>query len=253
MEQTGLSKYVAWLPAVFISQGLIHLYFYYDSFGIQIHHFLEFTEVLVSFTEILGLMTLIFVGTVIFYSILGRDMIAETVTLKYKLKKEQNFWKRVCIELHSNRIYYIGSLLSATFLIFYSIYLDLPITGARLFKIFAYFIILLGAFFLNEIDRFSKSDNLNTVSKELFGLTPIFIIISLTTYYLTKFKTYDVKNFGKNFGVVIYFDNGKVHKSDSVNYYIGNTKNYVFIHHKKENNTDVFKMENVKQITYPLK
>lgn len=51
------------------------------------------------------------------------------------------------------------------------------------------------------------------------------------------------------YGVSITFDDDKILVSDSSNYFIGKTQNYIFIYHEKENKTDIIPMTRVKQIT----
>lgn len=64
---------------------------------------------------------------------------------------------------------------------------------------------------------------------------------------------YYVKS-GKRFcNVKIYYKNQQPFTSDSLNYYIGNTHNYLFIYHQKDDITTVEKMDEVKVIEFPKK
>jgi hypothetical protein len=53
-----------------------------------------------------------------------------------------------------------------------------------------------------------------------------------------------------HFGNVIKLENNLLLTSDSLNYYVGNTKNYLFFYHEASKTTDVYPMAKVTSITF---
>jgi hypothetical protein len=110
-------------------------------------------------------------------------------------------------------------------------------------------ILLLFIIFLNEIERKHNHFN-NGPAIRLWTNIFIFGIIAIGIVSYRGYKEGQVVKEKEIFvGTIIELENNTKIRSDSSTYYIGNTKNYVYIYHEKDNVVDIIPISRVKMIS----
>ncbi len=79
------------------------------------------------------------------------------------------------------------------------------------------------------------------------------ILLIYFTIYSTHEEVKSVEERKANIGTRITFNDNTLLVCDSFNYYIGKTRNFLFIHHQKDKTTDAVPMDRIKQITFKYK
>lgn len=100
-----------------------------------------------------------------------------------------------------------------------------------------------------EIERKHLQFNSSLARRRWIKLNLYSLVIIFAIVFYSSYQAGNIRKDKTTFGVSILLDNDQLIVSDSLNYYVGKTQNYVFIHHQKLNTTDVIPMERIKQIT----
>jgi hypothetical protein len=100
--------------------------------------------------------------------------------------------------------------------------------------------------------RFKKSKDKSQHSLiDILIISATLFIAMVSIWYSAYHDSHRVKHFKRYFGVKVIYQDNRVFVSDSTNYYIGNTSNYLFIYNEKEDKTVVERISDVKSIEFP--
>lgn len=241
-------KLIPFATAGLIFLGVTRLYYYYQFFGINIVSFLDFSEILTSFFDIIIVVVIgLGLSWIQFIKIPEKKRSDETggnARNEQKKARWEIFWSIIAILINGYFVYdSIKELLKENWR---------PIV---IFLIFGGLGVLLGAW----LYRMSKRVE-SRVLKNILLLTTIIVVSEMFVIFAATTEFSEVKHDQKYLGTSIVFnknivlkDSSKRFVSDSSNYYIGKTNNYVFIYHANENVTTVYRMADVLEIEFKSK
>lgn len=169
--------------------------------------------------------------------------------MKQRLLDEKSFLKRLKLYFsYFDKIIadFIGMIVAIFVMSFFSNNIN-P-------KAYIYLIIFFYAFFTYaiitvEVEFKHKQFNSSDTNKQFFELilySILFIGLTLTYSYSQVESVRDKKN---TYGTTITLDDNKVLFSDSSNYFIGKTKDYIFYYHATTRTTDIIPVSKLKQLT----
>lgn len=217
-----LIKLLPLLTVLIILTSLFNLTIHYSFFGIKVIDYIEWTEIItlvsediIQFAMILSFAFLIVLSKRISY-ILGFD----TFT------------------------YWIILALLAMILMSTSVYITQKTNQWMFFvemALASFFV-----FFLKLIYELRLKRN-NSIHEVTFYVLGIFVIFNCFMFYSTLLKADGLIKNLKQRNTTLLIDSIVIPPYDSV-YYIGKTKNYVFIYDSKSHETSVYKVEQVKKI-----
>ena len=221
---------------------------YYNYFRIEIISFMDFSEIITSFFDII-VVTIFFLATFLtVYFLIGNP--------------KDNFLNSpfAFIEKNTRRIrnrflqfvafFFLLILIMGPILFFFGFITGTltPYNG-NFFKglDLPFYILLASLIIMYLLLRLKKANSTGFIA----GLV-VLIVLSSTgyVYIMANQEVNNVRKNKKNIGVSIELSNGKEMQSDGFNYYIGKTNNYLFFYHEKENQTEVFKMDQVNKLSF---
>jgi hypothetical protein len=250
-HEDRILKYLPLCGSVIIFAGVIRLMQYYYVFNVNIISFLDFGEILTSFFDLLviiiGLVLLALVRAYVLTSEL-EDKIEER---KHELiTSEPSFRRRVRLHIkHHPGNYILFILCGVAFVIIDIFFRKVP---------FHIYIGFLGGLFVLLTLRIVLIE-LNVKQKRTQALKEeveisyallfagLFIIIVVFFSYGQAVITMEFKT---NNGITFEIDKDSVVVSDSSNYYIGNTRNYLFYYHENTEKTDIIPMSRITKLTF---
>lgn len=253
-EDLFLSKYYVYIGPFIIFLGMARLIFFYKTFGISIVNYLEFSEIITSFFDIIVILVL-YLSFLIIQNYLTRNKNIENKTdeLYNKIIEEKKQWRRTLLYFNYVKvlIYFalfivIVSLVSNFFYETPSSYVIKLLTSVFIFIIFVVVISV-------EIERKHKLLGANLNTKKFYKFIFLSFIVVITVIVYSAYQSNVIKNDKSTYGVTIVFDNDQIFVSDSSTYFIGKTQNYIYIHHQKEKKTDAIPMSRVKKLTFPVR
>jgi len=231
--------------------GICRLISYYGEFGINIVNYLDFSEILTSFFDVFVILAFIFSITFI-QGFLSASKRSEESNRKRKNIIEEKFLiKRMGMYFS----YYISSFVGAIFALSFN-FLVLRLFDKSLIwnDLFYYYLVTLGYYvfliFLTEIEirhkYFQSSDSFKFYIQVLIYSTLVVALVIYTGYR----QALSVKERKIYYGTAIELEGNSRIVSDSTTYYIGNTKNYLYVYHEKDGSTDVIPMTRIKLISH---
>jgi hypothetical protein len=228
-EDASLIPYLPLLSGILIFLGVCRLSFYYKEFGINIINFLEIGEIITSFLD-----KIILLGLVI---VLG------LVIGKYRnsFSSDGNF-KSELSKLFLARWIVLFAFVGVAGLV-QVVYHNPQFTGMMLAIGF------LGPFFILLLTAAARNIHRPIKSNLFWALSISSLSILFLLYYSILIECQAIKTLKTKMGIEVIFD-CESFKGDSSNFYIGNTKDYLFIYHQKTNQTSVYPMSSVKKIIY---
>jgi len=252
-KEFRISEYLSFGGPFIIFLGMTRLMTFYSAFGVSIVSYLDFSEIITSFFDILYIVVYYIAYISIQNFILANNSQAEKSNVKRRdIINENNFLKLIPLYLSYLRpilifglIVFLGSLI-----LHYAFNLITELQGLILGSIF--YAVIFYLIIIVEIER--KHIQLeSTVNRKRFILfTFYFLVFTVGVNQYSSFQARLIKSDKSTCGVTITLNNDQTFVSDSTSYYIGKTLNYVFIYHEKQNSTDIIPMSRVKQITMKL-
>lgn len=233
---------------VLICMGIVKLFFYYSFFNIEITRFVTISEVLTYFT-----------GDIVFYLSLGvfTFIITYLTNNSHVIKYRRNFITfcktddpliRLLKFAYTSRFYV--SLVLGLIFYFISAY-----NKSYLSEVFGYFLLINIIYFLISLsiqeikrkDRNQKRLKKDNLIYEIYSYLLLRVLFLIFIYTLIEVQR--VKHESRYVNTQITLDDNSI-ISDSTNFYIGNTNNYVFVFNKTQDRTSVFPMTRVRQIDF---
>jgi hypothetical protein len=226
------------LPFV-ISLGVFRLMIFYSAFGIRITSFLDFSEIIVSFMDILIILTLVLAWNTIGSKLqFSREEVDKHRKLYDEICAEKSDWKRFkkVVRMHVQMLALFALLFAALFI--YGVFKEVPVYVYIYYGIVFSAVIVI-SFLRVEIDVWHKDFNSGPGHREFMA-----VLLNAVTYVVIIFATAKVevnmlKESKHRKKVAIHFNDGSTFVSTDSTYFIGKTANYVFLYSIKENQTDV--------------
>jgi len=233
-KSNDLLKFLPLFSAALIFLGFFKTNVYYGHFGIEIQNYIEFSEILTLFFDKL-----------IIYSVLVLSVVAWITQAEEDNKKTQisTFPKR---KNKINQIILVLTLVAACLLLMLLFSFSTSLQMAR--DGFLTFIMVL--IFGISYGYIWKSFEQSFATKPVVFKYSFLFFFTLGIIWMTASvdATSVLKN-DKFQGTKIYLESYTL-VSDKNNYYIGNTKNYLFFFHEREKKTDIIPMSLIKKIEY---
>lgn len=255
------SKLFPVITGMLIVLGISRLMLYYGYFGIRILSFLEFGEIITSFLDII----LTIITSSLFAWIL-LNIYSRKNKLKSKLPiapSDKQNKEQYEAYLHEKQNYlkekkklvrkYLFLAIASFLLLLVCIIMSLG-NYKMIIIVAIVFAVVFTLTFLFTIIYFKQKTKL---IKDLCQIAIVFAMAEGFIIYITTSEYYRTKYDKKHIGTKITFNNeiqfkdsSHLFTSDSLNFYIGKTNNYIFIHHTKEDITSVYPMSTVMQIDF---
>ena len=253
-QEPQLTLFLPFLGSFIVFLGMIRLTFYYSSFGIKIVSFLEFSEIVTSFFDILITVVIIGLFSVVqHFLIKSKKEQDEKSSTRKMIVEESSFWRRLP-KYFSYFDTYLYSGIAMLLVYWVWSFFNKAITNQTLLLIP---VIFLGGMtfiiLIIEIDVKHRQLSSNESVRQFYGILMLCLFLLILLIAMTKNEVNGVKEDKTFLGTTIKFDNDTVFVSDSSNYFIGKTQNYLFIYHEKDKSTDVYPMSQIKQIVFKQK
>ncbi|MEI9954913.1 MAG: hypothetical protein WDM90_01035 [Ferruginibacter sp.] len=245
-----ISPFLTYAGSFIIFLGMTRLIVFYNAFGITITNYLDFSEIITSFFNVLFVILIFLAYTSIQNFIMSdKEEMERAETKRNAIIKEENYLKIWWLYIkYLKRVLVLG-LLTIIGLIT-SHYFFNGISNWAIFLISSSFFLLISFIVLStEIERKHVQFNSSINRRRFLYLTLYGLILTFSVVYYSSYQASQIKIKKATLGVRIFLDNDKELVSDSINYYIGQTKNYLFIYHEKNKTTDVYPMTRIKQMT----
>jgi hypothetical protein len=247
-ETTDVSeKYFKYVAPALIALGMYRIVLFYRSFGISIVTYLDLSEVITSFFDRLIFIVLVFTVLATWQFVLGmrypgQDRISDILN-------SRGFWRIINAYCRALVPFFIMYLLVLVVVIFVPAS-DESNRGALIWLIsFMMSIFIIYIVIGLELERLFYHESIPGVWRKKIKFFLSFVGAIALLSYLTILDVNNIKVSKKTLGTVIIFNDGRIHRSDSTSYYIGKTRNYVFIHHQILKNTQSFPMSAISSIT----
>jgi len=249
-----IDRYYKYIGPFIIFLGIIRLITFYNYFGIAIIDYLNFSEIITSFLDIIVFIVLYFVYIYIQnYLTSNKSELDIIINKRQKIIEEKKLWKVILLYLnYLKKILILELIIIISFGIlhfFFKEIANLVVAVVSIFLITSTIFLIISV----EIERKHYHLNSTEIRKQFISIALISLYLILFIMGYSFYQAYSVKNMKSTCGVTIMFDNNEIFVSDSTNYYIGKTQNYIFIHHQEKNTTDVFPMTRIKQMIFPHK
>lgn len=249
-NELSISQYLTYVGPFLIFLGMTRLITFYNSFGVSITSYLDISEVLTSFFDILLLVVIFFAYTSVQnFLASGKDDADKANKKRQAILEEESFLK-VCLHYLS---YFSSLIIYGLIVISGCVVACFCFNWITTFTVFIWtgvFVFLL-IFLIVQVEMERKHIQFqSSLNKRRFIFFVLYFLVF--TYCVILYSSYQAGQIRKDkstYGVTITLDNDQIIVSDSSNYFIGKTQNYVFIYHEKEKKTDILPMTRVKQIT----
>ncbi|MBV5281823.1 MAG: hypothetical protein JZU53_05235 [Paludibacter sp.] len=227
-DKNILKRILKFLPGYIAVLGILKLVIYYKCFDIRIVEYLDFSEVLLSFTDSLILLIfIIIVPCLLFISFLGKT-IGNVNSEIFENQLETSFWSRLKLDIKGNTFLVILNI------ILISIFL---IWGHWQWEMIIYFVMFPGIsilfFLVRELRITYWKQYSYTIPVTYINIFYLLYMVTSIMTFLTIEDAKEVKLKNVFLGTEIYLEN-EILKSDSITTYIGQTKGYIFLYNKKE-------------------
>ena len=247
MKKEDLQTIIPYLGTILIIFGIIKLNVFYSLYNIDINSYLEFTEVICLFlNDILNLAFIIISVIFLFFVIVPKNEDEQSQNHLIDVVENGKILER--IKIYFTEKFYIFIYLSLIFLITFSYIFDKSKLNIAYNYSFNILVIMFIKIISLELLRQLK------IKKEIIPKLTYLRIIIFTFYFMfysikSAYTDFDLISEKKMYTGTIIELQDKKFISDSTNYFIGKTKNYIFINNEKEKNCNVIPMSEVKMIT----
>jgi len=244
-----ISPFLPYFSSYIILLGVTRLIFFYSEFGVPIINYLDFTEIITSFLDYIVFTLLSFSLSALFgFIIYDRDSQVEKNNLRIKLSDEPTFKKRFWMYFSLYKDLIILSLtMNVIFILWYFFKKEIELSEIfwmNVFFVLCFIVLIL----ITEGGLVHKKINSSVYYKRFISFLLIILISLSLVIYSAHSQAERIKKHKLTTGVSITLDNDQSIVSDSTNYYIGKTLNYIFIFHENDSSVDVIPMSRVKQL-----
>ena len=246
-----LSTYLPYAGSVIIFLGVVRLVMYYHNFSISIVNYLEFSEIITSFLDVLvvcAFFLLYVVSEWLFRSDKSED--TRKSREKARLLKADSFIEIIKVYPAYLQTRLLILITFALLIVAADIFgLCTTPTDRRFFFSIAG-LALAWPILQVEIERKRIKIGFGDEFQKLSSLILIGALFFLIVEIVANYEAGQVIEDNFYSGTVIEFTDGKIFQSTHNRYYVGNTQNYVFIFDERKGLTDVVPMEYVRKLTF---
>jgi hypothetical protein len=225
--------------------GSFRLAHFYSAFGVEILSYLNITEIITSFFDKIVLSEFMIILILSLYvSLFSKGNNLDTLNDKFASYVKKKTKSKILLSIIAIVVLFVYM---AVFLLFLSLIFLLvpgqyPWKSGNDFSLTLLILSLIFFYLFSNPNRYLRISGF--VYLILFGL-----FITAYVYVLSNQDVSFVKEKKKYKNVNIIFDDGRIINSDSSNYFIGKTNDYLFFYHEKDKITDVFRMEHIKRLS----
>ncbi|MFL5808366.1 MAG: hypothetical protein ACJ749_02535 [Flavisolibacter sp.] len=228
MKEIKLDKLITYGAPLLILFGVTRLHAYYSSFGVTIIPFLDFTEMATAFLDTS-------LGLILFSALLFMIVFSED---SYSFYFEGGWKSGTKI---SNALIIVSAI---SFVIITTPFFEGEM-GRYAFVAFA--TVVCAIFFIRSIK--SLPVELRPVANYFFAA----VAGCWFCYNAGVRQHFEVSKLKTKIGTNVLFNDSTRFVSDSFNYVIGNTRNYIFIYHEKQKVSNVYPLSSVKSMDMSAK
>jgi len=237
------------LPFI-ISLGVFRLMIFYNEFGIRITSFLDFSEVIISFMDILIILLLVAALNVINSKLHYSKQDYEKYKKLYDdIHAEKSEWRKFKMVF---KIYFpllIFYAVAAIVLFIYSLFIHVPI------YVFIYFGIVAGAALILslvriEVDIWHKEFNSSQGHKEFTSVLLNALMYVVIVFATARIEANMLKESSHRRRFEITLEGNKELSSTNDFYLVGKTANYIFLYSATEQRTEVIPAARVSRIEF---
>ncbi|RPD44428.1 hypothetical protein [Paracnuella aquatica] len=245
-KQWLFSTIITVIGPLLILLGGIRLVLYYFFFDINILNFLELGEIITSFFN--SIILLVGAGTLGFFLIRFRN--GSTAENRSIISPNDSFGTR--LKKYCKRLWPLLTAGVATLLVLITINALIGpigielILGSILITVAPITLLIM----MYEFNWYASNGRISDFDWKIGDNLFTFFLIGLLIVYLTLIEVRTVKRSKYYYGTQINLDNDEKFVSDSSTYFIGNTKNYLFIYSEETNSTRVLPMSRIKEIVF---
>jgi hypothetical protein len=211
---------------------------------------LEFSEIVTSFLDIIALS--VFIGVYAYIQKIfmdDKETIQSNNRIYQMLLKENNFFKIVILYIKYLKVSLIVFLIviigSAIYSHFDKSFDTYMITVFGIICCSGFLVVI-----VNVENARKHAEQTLFRRRQLIDLAIFLMLFMGIDFVIASLQAHQIKVDKSTYGFVINLDNGVTLKSDTSNYYIGSTKNYVFFYHQNEKTSDIIPMVRVKSMTF---
>lgn len=250
IDNKTLKKVIPYFGPILIMLGYVKLNLFYNHFGIKIVDYLEFTEILTLFLpDIVYFSSILFF--VFIFDFLTKDEIEITSqdNIKDEIISTHSFKKRIKLNYKLNTFLFWFSLLIMIGFLIKLIWFRETLTFLDWFYLMVptllIFMIIMLEYRYKYYNTYGEKLNpsYNNYILILFFYTLFSVFYTFTDIDKTENRSDKTISF-------LYLDT-KIQTDESL-IFIGNTKNYLFIHNKKKNKSFVFNRSDIKDLQITL-
>lgn len=259
MDFKEFLKYSGLITGLLIFLGFFKLWIYFSFFKINIINYLELTEIIVLFLNDVIILAFLIITSICFviYVYLWRGLTfnREKYEKRIELFKSKNtFYKRLKYYILKKESFFVLMFIFALFILINNI-----ISGADIINITVnivnttfIFLLLINRILDNELKLiyFVKHDM--PFISHFFTYLNYFLMALTAISFSALLSVNKVKNDYKYYGTEITIKDN-IYKSDSTEYYIGKTRNYIFFYNDTSKVVNIFPMEEVSKISLKVK
>jgi len=251
-DKIKLLDYAPYLGSLIIFLGVCRLSVFYGSFNVNIVPFLEFSEILTSFLDLLVLFIVMAIYSIIQNFMMETKSSQETQqTRVQKLYEQTSFLKRLKFYFYVfSEMFFFVLIISVVFFVFKHFF-NTEFTNKDYIRFLTLYLLLVGYLMLQyEIQikhhfHHSSTRQRMVTSASMYLLLMVSIVWLFATYQADRIKVYKSTK-----GMTLLFTDAPNFVSTENDYYIGKTQKYVFVYHEKTKTTDVIPVERVKQMIF---
>jgi hypothetical protein len=250
IETNRLKSLAPYGGAFLIFLGVLKLTVYYSAFNVQITSFLDLTEILTTFLSDLPFMAAAFAFMIVFDLATGsKTELASNRNLHDTFSLEPKFWKRFVVFLKMFGGFLIPFNIVLVFTLIWHLFKHIDSINTHIWSFFSPNLMAACAYLLLESKRKYYTIYQKKLDPSTFNIMLYVLIILVALISNTRGEVQDVKE-KKRFAKTSFLLDSNLISSDSLHYYIGNTKNYLFFYDQHKNRTTVFPMNKVASISF---
>lgn len=265
IDKTSFLRFVPYAGVTLIFLGFVRLMTYYTAFGINIINFLEFSEIVTTFLDMTVVITIAIIGMTIqgiWHNSPGerQKMFTENFKKYERIRKKKGciFWRKRW-SIRGKCIWHcMPMIVLLLILLSYLGYLHNHLNRNQIFRMFGHLIVLslLFSTAIFKLERRHLKRNSSIESRQQMQVLVYGILLFLIVLISSFSDVSGVRRDKSTYEVSFVMEDETTNKetlivSDSSDYYIGNTKNYLFFYHQCGDSTEVIPMKQVKSLTFP--
>ncbi|QLG47030.1 hypothetical protein [Costertonia aggregata] len=239
IENKLIKTILPFIGITLIICGYLKLSIFYGHFDIEIYNYLEFTEILTLFMpNIIRNIGIIAIAFFIVYLLIGNKDIERNTMLHNAIVESNTFWKRLKLLFKLNPLLAWLSLFVIIISIIYSIWFPEKLESYILSSI-----VIPAMFFFNILDfEFRRKYKLLNDKKPNSSRSNLAFVIFLFLIYTVNSTYKEIKQVRKTNKKIEFTYQGKSIKTSKQDFYLGQTKNYLFIKNFDKKKVSVYKM-----------